>query len=176
MKEADVFVVFGAAVRPDGSPSGTLARRTLGAWALSEHVPARRFLLTGGQGRHGRPEAVVMRDLLLERGVPDDEIELDDRSVNTLESVLRCARILRQHGQLDRVVVATSRYHSYRCWLLFWLLGIRVRIGAIPSDRSVLGLRSWVFYWLRECAATPWDAMLLLIFHRADAQPTNRSR
>jgi len=176
VREADVFVVFGAAVRPDGSPSGTLARRTLGAWALSENVSARRFLLTGGQGRHGRPEAAVMRDLLLQRGVPDGEIELDQESVDTLESVLRCARILRRRGQPGRVVVATSRYHSYRCWLLFWLLGIRTRIGTIPGDRAALGLRSWLFSWLRECAATPWDAMLLLVFHRADAQPMNRLR
>lgn len=168
----EVFVVFGAAVWPDGSPSATLRRRTLGALALSERggmgqaAGNRRFLLTGGQGRHGPPEAHVMRDLLVERGVPEHEIELEDRARDTLESVLRCARLLRAGDRQERIVVATSGYHAYRCWLLFRLLGIRSRIGSIPSDRSIVGLRGWIRAVLRECVATPWDALLLLAWHR----------
>ena len=163
-----VFVIFGAAVRPDGSPSPTLARRTLGAWALSQRVAARRFLVTGGRGRFGPPEADVMRALLLERGVPDAEIEREDRSLDTLESALRCARILKSRRPLGRVVVVTSRYHAFRCWLLLRLLGIRSRIGEISDDWGTAPLRSRVYHRLRESVATPWDATLILLFHRRE--------
>lgn len=175
MQGVDIFVVFGAAVRSDGSASRTLLRRTLGAWTLSGQVRERRFVLTGGQGRHGRPEAYVMRDLLMERGVPEAEIELDDLSRDTLESALRCAGILSRRGPLDRVVIATSRYHAFRCWLLFRLLGVEARVGAIPSDRSGLGLRGWLYYCLRECLATPWDVLLLLVRHRGERSPPKHS-
>ncbi len=168
MSEAEVYVVFGAAVRPDGRPSGTLERRTLGAWALSRDVPGRRFLLTGGQGRFGPPEALVMRDLLLERGVPEDEIELEDQARDTLESVVLCTRLLRRRSPLPRVVVVSSRYHLFRCWLLFRLLGVRAGTGRIPGERAALGLRSRLYHGLRECVATPWDALLALLLHRAE--------
>jgi vancomycin permeability regulator SanA len=168
MTAPTAFVVFGAAVRPDGSASPTLARRALGAWALSERVGSRRFLVTGGQGRHGPPEANVMRDLLRARGVPDSEIETDDESVDTLESAVRCARILRKRNPLGEVVVVTSRYHGFRCWLLLRMLGIPARVGEIPGDPGAVRIRSRVYHRLRETIATPWDAILLLTIHRRE--------
>lgn len=189
-----VLIVFGAAVRPDGSASGTLRRRTLGALALSrvaprplddraadsklppaDHLPlpARKFLVTGGQGRFGPPEAIVMRDLLLAAGVRDDQIEIEPESRDTLESALRCAAILSRDlvgadgADSIEVVVATSRYHAPRCWLLLRLLGVRAGIGKIPTDRKVLGLRSWLYSCVREALAIPWDAFLVLTLHRA---------
>jgi vancomycin permeability regulator SanA len=167
MSEAILYVVFGAAVRPDGSASPTLARRTLGAWALSEKVTARRFLVTGGQGRFGRPEALVMRDLLLERGVAVDEIEVEDRSRDTLESALRCAKILGERNRPgETIMVATSEYHRFRCWLLLRVLGIRARVAEIPGDRAAAGLRDRLYHRVREAVATPWDALLLLVVYR----------
>jgi len=165
-----VFVIFGAAVRPDGSASPTLARRTLGAWALSERFDARRFLVTGGQGRFGPPEAVVMRDLLVEHGVPEREIELEAESLDTLESARLCARLLRNRGgrpgDRQEVVIVTSRYHGFRCRLLLRMLGVEARIGRIPGEGRGMDSRSGLYYWLREVVAIPWDALLLLIFHR----------
>ena len=45
------YVIFGAAVRPDGQPSGTLRRRVEGAWQLATRPPPCKFIVTGGEGR-----------------------------------------------------------------------------------------------------------------------------
>ena len=69
------FVIFGAAVKPDGQPSGTLLRRVQGAWQLAKQHNASRFIVTGGQGKHGPAEALVMKRLLLDMGT-DESLSL----------------------------------------------------------------------------------------------------
>ena len=91
---SDYFVIFGAAVRPDGSPSGTLERRTLGALALGRSSTSPIYLATGGKGRHGPPEAEVMKTLLVRIGVPETRVLVEPCATNTLESILYSTRIL----------------------------------------------------------------------------------
>ena len=160
------FVIFGAAVKPDGSPSGTLQRRVEGAWRLSRATDQPLFLVTGGQGRFGPPEAQVMRQLLLDLGASDNQILLDEESSDTLDSAIRCAELIHAQGKaIATVTVCSSRYHNYRCQLLLRMLGVDCRRGAMPSDRPALGMFKWLYYWLREAAAIPWD-VLLLALHR----------
>lgn len=154
------FVIFGAAVRPDGSPSGTLARRVEGAWRLGQQCEGARYLVTGGQGRHGPPEAQVMKDLLLGLGARDVDIVVDAHSQDTLDSAIHCARLLRTQTQgFESVTVCSSPYHNFRCQMLLRMLGIPARRGRMPSDRPALGLGKWLYYWVREAAAIPWDAL-----------------
>lgn len=159
----DYYVIFGAAVRPDGSPSGTLARRVEGAWKLGGVSQQARYLPTGAIGEHGPSEASVMRQLLLRRGVANDEILLEERGTDTLSSVVECAKILEARDDVRSITVCTSPYHIPRCRLLFRLAGVATRRGDMRSDLSALGTRSWLYYVLREVAATPWDAILMLL-------------
>jgi hypothetical protein len=61
----DYFVIFGAAVRPDGRPSAVrpdgrpsavLRHRVESAYRLAEGRSRARFLVTGGLGRQGHQE------------------------------------------------------------------------------------------------------------------------
>ena len=63
-------MIFGAAIRPDGQPSGTLRRRVEGAYRIGSIFRDPIYLVTGGVGRYGPAEATVMRDQLLGYGVP----------------------------------------------------------------------------------------------------------
>ena len=163
---ADYYVIFGAGVRPDGSPSGTLARRVHGAWLHGRERAESRYLPTGAIGRHGPSEASVMRDLLIRCGVPGERIVLEERGTDTLSSVVECTRILGELGdEVDRVIVCTSPYHIPRCRLLFRIAGVATEAAAMPSDLSALGLRRWLYYVAREVVATPWDAALALLEH-----------
>lgn len=157
------FVIFGAAVRPDGTPGGTLLRRVEGALSIARGVTDRVFIATGGIGRHGPAEAHVIRDVLLARGVPASRILIEDAASDTLESVQLCDRLLRERDDVDDIVLCSSGYHIPRCALLFRLLGHRVRIGRMRSDLPHLGWRRWLTYVLKECIALPYDAMLLLV-------------
>jgi uncharacterized SAM-binding protein YcdF (DUF218 family) len=157
------FIIFGAAVLPDGTASGSLSRRVNGALALARGVPNRVFLCTGGVGLHGPAEAIVARDLLIARGAGADEIVIEDRATDTLESVLLCDAILSARADAEYVVPCSSGYHLPRCILLLRLLGYAVRPGKMPPDRPYVALRQWLLYVAKEILATPYDAMLLLV-------------
>lgn len=166
MSGKSLYVVFGAAVKPDGSPSGSLSRRTLGAWALARDDPGSHLFLSGGQGRYGDPEALVMRTLLRDAGASDDRLIIDDDSSDTMDTVVRCAEYLADEPGFDPIYVCSSPYHNPRCWVLLRLFGVHARIPPMPSDRPSLGLPKWLYYWVRECAALPWDVLLALLDRR----------
>ncbi|GAC1337936.1 MAG: hypothetical protein NVSMB18_03570 [Acetobacteraceae bacterium] len=156
-----VIIIFGAAVRPDGRPSGAMQARVEAALHCAERLPRVQFVPTGGQGRFGPPEAEVMAGLLRARGVPAERITLEPTGVNTIRSVLACARLL--VGQTGPVLVATSAYHMPRCVLLLRLAGVRARpcrVTAVPASADPL--KRW-FWRLREVPAVPIDGGLLLL-------------
>jgi uncharacterized SAM-binding protein YcdF (DUF218 family) len=154
-----VIIIFGAAVRPDGQPSGALLERVRAAYRLGERLHDVVYMPTGGVGRHGPAEADVMAALLRDRGVTSDRIRTEPTGTNTLSSVRACAELLRGHTGL--VYAATSAYHLPRCVLLLRLAGLRAR--ACPptwSTASASARKRW--YWrLREVPAVPVDAVLL---------------
>ncbi len=157
------YIIFGAAVRPGGEASGALRRRVEHAFIAASADPDAMFLVTGGVGAHGPSEARVMTNLLVERGIPEHRVVLEENATDTLESALECTRILRDRGDAARVHVCTSSYHVPRCRLLIRILGISTRPLPIESDRLCLGRSKWSYYVLREAAAIAWDGLLLAV-------------
>jgi len=157
------IVIFGAAVRPDGSPSTTLRRRVEAAAAFGETLaPSPLYVPTGGRGRHGPAESTVMAGLLGARGVPPARIAEEPTGTDTLSSVLACVRLLRGHGHDGPVFAATSFYHLPRCVLLLRLARLPAR--AAPAPLGPAG-QAWHerWYWrLREVPAIPYDVALML--------------
>ena len=156
------FVIMGAAVRSDGTPSGALRRRVESALALGKDTANPFYVTTGGQGRFGPPESQVMAALLQAAGVSNDHILTDSESHDTLSSVINCSNILRSRQCPESVVICTDRYHVTRCRWLFWLSGIRTTKRLMPSGRGANGILRWTYYYVRELLATPWDTLLLL--------------
>ena len=164
MFEQPFIVVYGAAVRPDGSPSGALRDRVGAAVRFGRRLlPQPIYIVTGAQGKYGPPEAEVMAELLMDRGIHPDQIVLEPTGRNTLRSSIAVARLL--HGIKGPVYAATSGYHMPRCVLLLGLAGLDAHrsppsIG--PASSRVV--RRW--YWrMREVPATPIDCMLM-VWHR----------
>ena len=156
------FIVFGAAVKPDGSPSGTLKRRVDGALLSAKDRGSARFLVTGGVGDHGPAEAQVMKNILVEAGVPEANVIMECQGHDTLSSVLFCTQILQNCMNVASVTVCSSTYHIPRCRMLFALTGIKSIPGKRLSDRPALGFAKWLYYWFRECVAFPYDFILLV--------------
>lgn len=154
-----VIVIFGAAIRPDGQPSGAMLDRVHSAHRLGERLGGAVYLPTGGIGRYGPAEAEIMAALLRDQGVAPDRIWTEPTGTNTLSSVRVCARMLRGHA--GRVYAATSAYHLLRCVVLLRLAGLRAwPCPPQPSPASSGRLKRW--YWrLREIPAVPVDAALL---------------
>lgn len=159
------IIIFGAAVRPDGSPSPALRRRVEAALRFGTTRPDAVYLPTGAKGRFGEAECRVMAAQLRDAGVPAAAILEEPSGTDTFSSVLACRALLRGLGHAGPVHAATSRYHLPRCLLLLRLAGVPARpvpIGPSGGDRAS---RRW-FWRLREVPAIPYDAALML-WHRA---------
>ena len=154
-------VVFGAAVRPDGVPSGTMRRRVEGAFSIGGRCA--RYFVTGGVGRFPPAEAEVMADLLETHGVPRARITLDTNATDTLSSARNVARLIHLEDTCRRVVVCTSRYHIPRCRMLLRCMGIRTVAAPMPTDRHHLGRGTLMYLYMRECVAYPWDLVTVLL-------------
>jgi uncharacterized SAM-binding protein YcdF (DUF218 family) len=154
-----IIVIFGAAVRSDGKPSGTLRHRVAAAARFGGRFKRPLFIPTGGKGRFGESEAVVMARLLREAGFADEAIVKEKTGTDTLSSVRAVKRLVRGRSP---VYACSSGYHLPRCVLLLRLAGIAARPcppPIVPAATSVW--RRW--YWrLRETPALPYDALLML--------------
>jgi vancomycin permeability regulator SanA len=153
-------VIFGAAVRPDGSPSPTLRRRVEAALACGARTEAPLYVPTGARGRYGASEASVMARQLREAGVAPERILPEETGTDTLSSVRAVVRIVRDGGLSGPVHVATSGYHLPRCVMLLRLAGVAATACGAPPPAEGFWPR---WYWrMREAAAIPYDALLLV--------------
>jgi len=121
--EADVAVVLGNTVNPDGLPSRRLAARLDTAVELYYRGLFPNVIVSGGVGREGVDEAVVMRDYLMRRGVPQDKIITDSQGVTTAATAKNVAAIAQEH-HWSRVFVVSQYFHIPRCRLALSRAGI----------------------------------------------------
>lgn len=156
------LVIFGARLRPDGSAGPALKRRVAGALAAARGRPDAVFLVTGAQPRAGVTEAAVMRDLLREAGVGDERVLVEAEAHNTRSSAINCAAILRTRPDLTPVLVCSDRFHQARCVLLLRLCGMGAEAAPMPDERGDMRWQVWLFYRLREFAAIPYDALMMV--------------
>jgi uncharacterized SAM-binding protein YcdF (DUF218 family) len=157
----DVILVFGAAIRRSGKPSPVLRRRLEAAVEAGKRAKDPLYVVSGAAVGDAPAEAMVMRQTLLEHGVQDAAIQPDSLSRDTLEQARRFAAILDRLRTPGRVVVCTSGFHQPRCRLLLRMLGYASEGVPMPPERAAMGMRGWLYYVLRECAATVWDVVLL---------------
>lgn len=153
------IIIFGAAMRPDGTPSQAMRRRVAAAVDFAAGHADAILIPTGGQGRHGPAEWQAMVALLRAAGVPCARIRAEPTALDTLDSVLACRLLL--DSEAGPVFVATSRFHLPRCLILLRLAGIAAQPVPIGPSTERIWWRRW--YWrLREVPALAWDVGLLI--------------
>ncbi len=104
-------IVLGMALQ-NGKPTDDLLSRLDTAQAYLEQNPETTLILTGGNaGDDGRTEAVVMRDLLLARGVSEESLRLEDQAATTKENFRNTAQMI---DPAAPVVLISSNYHMDR--------------------------------------------------------------
>ena len=108
---ADHAIVLGLALE-NGKPTDDLLKRLNTAQAYLEKYPEAQLILTGGNADgSGRTEAVVMYEILAERGVTDDRMILEDQAKSTKDNFRNTAQIL---DPAKPVVLISSNYHMDR--------------------------------------------------------------
>ncbi len=87
---------------------------------------------SGGQGPDEKlSEAQAMKDYLLNHGIPEKHIVLEDRSATTRENLANSKEIIDGRGGARRIALVSSNYHVYRCLRLAREVGLKCTgIGA----------------------------------------------
>jgi len=145
---ADLAVVLGSKVHPDGQPSSGLERRLEKALALYRGGAVRAVLVSGGHGAEGLQEADVMCDFLVRNGVPATAIILDRAGNNTRLTAIHAHGIMQARGWRSAIVVS-QYYHVPRAKLALRQEGVGQVSGAAAEYRF-----AWTDPWsiLREWA------------------------
>lgn len=115
---ADVGLVFGNRVERNGVPSRRLQARLDRALELSRQGYFPAVIVSGGLGKEGYDEAVVMRAYLVARGIPQDRVIADSNGFTTLATARNAKKILdERHWQ--SVLLVTQYFHVPRArWTL----------------------------------------------------------
>ena len=118
------------------------------------------------------PESVVLRDLLMRAGVPEDQILLESASRTTHEQAINIAPMLKTH-QWARVALVTPPVQMRRALAVFEAAGVHPIPAVAPyrsddsvksapasrwlpngealdvSSRATYDYLAWVYYWVR---------------------------
>jgi SanA protein len=109
-----VAVIFGAGIRPDGTPSKYLKDRLDAGIFLYNNQKVKRILLSGDNGHKSYDELQVMKDYCVKAGVPKRDIFVDYAGFDTYSTVYRAKDLFK----VDNAIMVTQAYHLKRALFL----------------------------------------------------------
>lgn len=150
---ADVIVVPGNTILPDGTPSPRLQARLDVALKQFQEHRAPRILVSGATGKEGFDEAASMARYLQSRGVPASAILEDNQGWTTDATARNAAALMRQHGWRT-AMVATQYFHVPRFRLALERNGIAVS-GNVHAP----------YFELRDLYSVPRETVGYLVYY-----------
>ncbi len=150
----DYIIVLGAQVREDG-PSVVLKYRLDAAIDyLNENLDTV-CIVSGGQGvNEPFSEAEGMAEYLLDKGIEEDRIILEDKSTSTVENIQNSKGLMEE--SYNGVGIVTNNFHVFRAVQIAKVQGLEGVCG-IAADSNVLYLPNNV---LRECCGILKDWLM----------------
>ena len=142
---ADVIVVATAGVHESGAPSPGSTIRAHAAAQLYLEGWAPLILVTGGivtKPSEGQIAAKGMRIILRGMGIPDENVLIEHKSVDTHMNSTKSAEILNAR-QLKKILLVTHDYHLLRLSLTFQQLGFEI----IPYAADIPTLKKSTSWW-----------------------------
>lgn len=108
-KDYDAILVLGAGLR-NGKPSPVLKDRLDTAYEVYESGASNKIIVSGDHGTKTYDEVNVMKDYLINKGVPSENIFMDHAGFSTYDSIYRAKEIF----QAKKIVIVTQEFHLYR--------------------------------------------------------------
>ena len=140
-----VIIVYGAGLRHDGYPDKALAKRLDKALELAENNESR-IIVSGGQG-YDEPctEAFAMKRYLVEKGLSEDRIILEERAADTKENVRFSRELIEEMGDgTDKIVSVSNKFHVPRIRLLCAMNGFDSEVSAADDPAGMTVFASLV--------------------------------
>lgn len=148
LQKADIIVVFGNKVELNGEPSPRLRARLERAAEVYRQGLAPRILVSGGTGKEGFDEALVMRDWLVQHGIKTDAILVDQNGYDSAATAEASKAELERFNGSSALVV-TQYWHITRAKLALRKAGI---IHVYGAHARYFGVRD-VYSLIREFPA-----------------------
>lgn len=152
--DKDYILIHGCQIRKDGTLTNLLKGRADRAveFARMQKDAAGKdivFVPSGGQGSDEViTEAAAISNYLKSIGIPEKQILLEDKSVNTYENLRNAAKLIEARGG-GNVAFSTTNYHVLRTGLLATALGLRYEGIGSPTKSYF-----WINAFIREFIAT----------------------
>lgn len=138
-------IVLGCKVRGE-EPSLMLRQRIMAAYRFLDQNPSSMCIVSGGQGSDELiSEAESMKRVLVEQGIDEERIILEDRSTGTDENIRFSLEKMKEYGISGSVTIITNEFHQLRAKLIADKYGLE---SYSVSARTSLWLLPT--YWLRE--------------------------
>lgn len=129
----DYVIIHGCGLAEGGRMTKLLANRVDKAIEIYNRCKVKPILIpSGGRGSdEAISEAEAMRRYLLEHGIPQEQIILEDGSATTMENLMNSKKIIETRPGGKRTALVSSNYHMYRCLSYARKVGLNcVGIGA----------------------------------------------
>lgn len=133
-------VIHGAGLAGGEELTKLLADRVEKAIEIYEKCRIKPFIIpSGGKGDDEKiSEAEAMQNYLLERGIPEENILLEDASATTEENLINSKAIIDSREGKKKTALISSNYHIYRCLRLAKRVGLKC---------TGIGAKVALYYW-----------------------------
>lgn len=153
LQTADYAIVYGNKVEVNGKPSQRLKERLDQGLELYEAGKVKAVLVSGGFGKEGHDEAIVMGKYLEAAGIPSADIIVDSQGNNTHLTSVNAAKLL---GTDSSVIAVSQMYHLSRARLSLQNNGFEEVGSSYPiftERRDIYSylreVPAWLKYWLK---------------------------
>ncbi|HEY4494387.1 MAG TPA: ElyC/SanA/YdcF family protein [Candidatus Paceibacterota bacterium] len=121
VSEAQTVVIPGAAVSSDGGLSNIFEDRVNTAIELYKAKKASKILVSGDNSTVAHNEVNPVRNYLINKGIPDEDIFLDHAGFDTYSTMYRARDIF----QVSSIIVSTQSFHLPRAVFIARSLGLK---------------------------------------------------
>ena len=142
---SDAVMVLGALVYSNGTPSAVLQDRLDYAHEIYTAGKAKKILVSGDHGTAEYDEVNTMKQYLLDKGVPEDDIFMDHAGFDTYDSMHRAKHVF----EVDTLIISTQEFHIARAVYCARQLGIDA-YGYPSPDKPEYGM---TMLYIRESLA-----------------------
>jgi vancomycin permeability regulator SanA len=131
-EKADVALILGSKVNDDGTLSERLEKRLETGIELYKNHRIQKIIVSGGLGKEGFYEGDKMKEFLVEKGIPDHVIIVDNLGNNTRLSVDNTLK-LKDSLHFKSVIIVSQYFHVTRTKKLFKNQGFANVSSASPK-------------------------------------------
>lgn len=129
-------IILGAKVKASGIPSLALKNRLEVAIPYLHKHSDLQVIVSGGRGQdEPQTEASVMKQYLIDGGIDESRIHIEDASTSTYENFLFSKKLLPE--DVRKITIISNDFHLTRALFLASKVGLKADVIAAPTPKVV---------------------------------------